>query len=118
MFGVPFILIGLGMLSTPLWAYRKALRMAYLITNKRAISLHYGKATTIQSYPLISLQEVYRKEMRDGSGDVILKRQIWQDSEGERQIEELGFMNIRNANEVASLIRKLAEQRVPKGVVC
>src|SRR6266404_1761012 len=39
LFGLPFILIGLGMLSGPLWAYRKALKTVYVITNRRRRNL-------------------------------------------------------------------------------
>src|SRR5262245_23909973 len=41
LFGLPFVLIGLGMLSSPLWIWRRlrrrAERTAYVITNQRAI---------------------------------------------------------------------------------
>ena len=34
LFGVPFVLIGLGMLSSPWWAHRKALKTVYVITDR------------------------------------------------------------------------------------
>jgi hypothetical protein len=36
-FGIPFVLIGFGMLSTPLWMYRFSKRTIYAITDYRAI---------------------------------------------------------------------------------
>jgi len=42
LFGVSFVLIGLAMLSSPLWAYRKAFKTVYVITNKRAITFNGG----------------------------------------------------------------------------
>src|SRR5262245_60481290 len=62
LFGVPFILIGLGMLSGPFWAHRKALKTVYVITNRRAITFDGGWTTTIRSYPPERLTDVYRKE--------------------------------------------------------
>ena len=110
LFGVPFVLIGLGMLSSPLWAHRKALRTVYVITNRRAITFYGGRTITIRSYPPDRLQDVYRKERKDGSGDVIIARRAWRDSDGDRQSEELGFLRVRDVKAVELRLRKLAEQ--------
>jgi hypothetical protein len=114
LFGIPFVLIGLAMLSSPLWAYRKSLRTVYVITNRRAITFDGGVSTTIRSYAPERLHDVYRREKRDGSGDVIIARHAWRDSEGDRQSEELGLLRIRNPKEVESMLRKLAEQDPPR----
>ena len=110
LFGVPFILIGFGMLSGPIWAYRKALKTVYAITDRRAITFDGGRATTIRSYPPERLLDVYRKERKDGTGDVIIARRAWRDSEGDRQSEELGFLRIRDPKTVEAMLKKLAEQ--------
>lgn len=39
LWGLPFIGVGLGMLSTPLWLYRMATATAYIITDKRIVSV-------------------------------------------------------------------------------
>lgn len=113
LFGVPFILIGFGLLSSPLWSYRKALRSVYVITSRRAITFDGGRTTTIRSYPPDRLQDVYRKEKKDGSGDVIIARRAWRDSDGDRQSEELGFLSVRDPKAVESMLRKLAEAAGP-----
>ena len=113
LFGVPFILIGLGMLSSPLWAYRKALRTIYVVTDRRAITFDGGRTTTIRSYPADRLADVYRKERKDGTGDVIIARRAWRDSEGDRQSEELGFLRIRDPKTVETMLKKLSEKVAP-----
>src|SRR5437763_9868076 len=52
LFGIPFVLIGLGMLSTPFWVRRKARRTAYVITDRRAIVVEGGawRSVTIRSF--------------------------------------------------------------------
>jgi hypothetical protein len=110
LFGVPFLLIGLAMLSSPLWAYKKALKTIYVITDRRAITFDGGWSTTIRSYPPDKLQDIYRKEERDGSGDVVITRRAWRDSEGDRQTDELGFLRIRNPKEIEKMLKELAEQ--------
>ena len=112
LFGVPFVLVGFGMLSTPFWFYRKAFRTLYVITDRRAITFIGGRSTTIRSYPPNRLQEIYRKERRDGSGDVVIALKARHDSDGDRQSEELGFLRIRNPKEVEQMLKQLA-QKVP-----
>ncbi len=108
LFGMPFVLIGVGLLSTPLWAYRKALKTVYVITDRRAITFESGRSTTIRSYPPEKLKDVYRKEKRDGSGDVIISHRAWRDSDGHKQSEELGFLNVRNPREIEQMLKQLA----------
>ena len=91
LFGLPFILIGLGMLSSPLFEYRKALKTVYVITDRRAITFEAGWSKRVRSYPPSKLLNVYRKERRDGTGDVIISIDKWVDSEGDTRTKDLGF---------------------------
>jgi len=111
LFGIPFVLIGLGMLSSPLWAYRKAGKTVYLITDRRAITFDGGWSMTIRSYPPAKLQDVFRREKSDGSGDVIIARRAWRDSDGDRHMEELGFLRITDAKAVEDILKRLAAKR-------
>jgi len=114
LFGVPFVLIGFIMLSVPLWRYRKAFRTVYVITDRRAITFETGwkRTITIRSYPPAKLQNIFRKENRDGTGDVILRQHSYSDSEGGQYSTEYGFMNIRNPKAVEDMLKKLAAQAV------
>jgi hypothetical protein len=110
LFGIPFVLIGFGMLSSPLWAYKKASKSVYVITNRRAIILDGGWSTTIRSYNPDKLLNIYRKEKKDGTGDVIIDVRSWRGSEGDRRTEALGFLRISNPKEIENKLKKLAEQ--------
>ena len=109
-FGLPFVLIGLGLLSTPFWTYRKTFQTVYAITNRRAITFDAGWTTTIRSYPPDKLQNIHRKERRDGTGDVILDQQVIAGARGEQRPMDLGFLNIRDPKTIEQILRKLAEQ--------
>ncbi len=109
LFGVPFVLIGLGMLSTPFWTYCLALKTVYVVTERRAITFDGGWSTTIRSHLPDQLQNIYRKERSDGTGDVILGQQIWSDSDGGRRTTDVGFLNIRDPKTVEQVLRKVAE---------
>ncbi len=111
MFGLPFILVGLWMLFSPIWEWLKAFRTVYLITDKRAISIEDGWITTIRSFTPEQLKDVYRKERRGGTGDVIITTQIWKDREGDLKSKEIGFVRVRNPKEIERLLKQLAQTR-------
>ncbi len=114
LFGVPFVLLGIGLLSSPFWTFRKAVRTAYVVTDQRAIIFEGGWSTTVRSFPPERLGDIYRKERRDGTGDVIMGRQISTDSEGGHQATDVGFLNIRDPKTVESMLRKLAAAANPR----
>lgn len=105
LFGIPFILIGFGMLSTPWWSYRSQLKTVYLITDRRAITIDGGRSLTIRSYFPSELRDIYRREHKDGTGDVIITRDAWRDSDGDRHMQELGFLRIPKARDVEKILR-------------
>ena len=81
LFGIPFVLIGFGMLSSPYWTMRKARRTAYVLTTARAIIFDGGFSTTIRSFGPDRLTDLRRKQRADGSGDVIFERKLSYDSD-------------------------------------
>ncbi len=110
LFGIPFFLIGIGLLSSPLWAYRNSLKTLYLITDRRAITIDGGSSYTIRSYTGEQLSDIFRREHKDGTGDVIISRNSWRDSDGDKQMQELGFLRINDAKHVESMLKEMAEQ--------
>jgi hypothetical protein len=110
LFGIPFFLIGIGMLSSPIWAYRKQLKTVYLITDRRAITIDGGRTSTIRSYQPENLKDIFRREHRDGTGDVVITRNAWKDSDGDKHMQDLGFLRIENAKSVENMLKEIAEQ--------
>lgn len=113
LFGVPFVLIGLAMLLTPVWVYRAAKRTVYVLTDRRAITFEGGFRLKVRSYASKDLTRVYRVENRDGTGDVLFAQRNYRDSDGDRRVEELGFRQIDHVKEVERLVRQLAETVQP-----
>jgi len=107
--GCSFVLIGLLLLSTPIWSYRTALQTAYAITSKRAISIEEGGGSSISYYLPADLQNIYCKVRPDGSGDVIILPPASHSLEKSEE-EMFGFHRIRNPEEVEKELKKLAEQ--------
>ena len=108
LFGVPFVLIGIGMLSSPLWVYYQTFRTVYLITDRRAITIDGGRSYTIRSYPPDKLQNIYRRERKNGIGDIIISFDPWKDSDGDTHKKDLGFLNIREPKHVEKILKELA----------
>lgn len=111
LFGLPFVLVGMGMLSAPIWIYRKAFKTIYVITDRRAITLESGWTTTIRSYTPDMLHNIYREEKSNGTGSVILQEEVSTDSDNTTtQTKSLGFLNIRDPKTVEKMLKELAEQ--------
>ena len=106
-FGIPFLLIGLGGLISPLWLLRKAHSTIYAITNRRAISIEGARTTTVRSYRPEDIMRVDRTEHRDGTGDLTLWTEKYRDSDGDQQTERYGFFAIPNVRQVQNLLEAL-----------
>ena len=119
LFGIPFVVIGFGMLSSPIWLRISAKNTVYVITNKRAFSISvpvtsFGNilSATTRNYPPSELNKIYRKERADGTGDVVMRIQAsnrYINNRRNQTTEEIGFMGIRNPQEVEKMLRQLAE---------
>ncbi len=110
LFGVPFILIGIGMLSSPWWGRRKAARVLYAITDRRAILFEpaWRGSRTVRSFAPAEMQSLERTEHADGSGDQIFLRKSWRDNDGDRRTTAVGFTGVPQVREVEVHLRRLA----------
>src|SRR5262249_8379046 len=112
LFGLPFVLIGLGMLSSPFWLRRKAKRTCYALTDRRAIVWEAGSFGSVQvlSYRPAELTKIRRVEYPDGTGDLVFEEEItigtgnrgYSTTTRQRQ----GFMSIDHVRQVEELLRK------------
>jgi hypothetical protein len=81
LFGVPFVLVGLGMLSAPWWARRRAKRSCYAVTNQRAIVRQAGVfgGVAVRSFgpdQLLDSREEGIAELRDSVISSIYKKLV------------------------------------------
>lgn len=82
-FGLPFVLIGLGMMGAPFWQARKARRSVHILTDKRLVTAELGNAMSIESIEPARIVALTRKEERDGSGTLTLSLGKFRDSDGD-----------------------------------
>ncbi|MGL4637982.1 MAG: hypothetical protein ACRCWF_18530 [Beijerinckiaceae bacterium] len=110
LFGIPFILVGFGMLLTPFWAMRKAGRTFYVLTNKRLSQLESGKYISITSIQPEEIVSTSRKEGPDGRGTLTVHMGFTRDSDGDRtaRFTEIGV--IHNVSKVEKLVLALKDR--------
>ncbi|MGF1490107.1 MAG: hypothetical protein ACFBSE_23715 [Prochloraceae cyanobacterium] len=109
LFGLPFVLIGIAMLLSPIWSWWTAKKTVYLVTESRAILFERGLSTTIRSYAPEQLNDLYRKEKGNGIGDVVIEVKRWKDSDRDIRSKEIGFLGVRNPQEVERRLKQLAQ---------
>ncbi len=112
LWGVPFVLAGFGMLSSPYWYRRIAKRTCYALTDRRAILFEAGffGSVEVRSYRPPALAKMVRRDFAGGSGDLIFEEpgRAQDGTSTKSTIGDLGhgFMGINNVREIEELVRK------------
>jgi hypothetical protein len=112
LFGLPFVVVGLGLLTSPFWLRQQAKRTCYALSDRRAIIWNAGwfGSVEVRSYGPGQLTRIRRVEYPDGCGDLIFEELITfgSDSDGHRttNTRRYGFMAIPRVHEVEELLRK------------
>lgn len=111
LFGLPFLLVGFGMLSTPYWLIRRARKTCYAVTSQRAIIWQAGwlGSMEVRSFAPDNLNRIRRIEYANGEGDLIFE-DVWPIVHVERSRVQTpmrtGFLGIRNVRNIEELITK------------
>jgi hypothetical protein len=113
LWGVPFILIGLGMFTSPYWVARRLRRTTYAITNERAIVVSPGwfGSKKVRSFGPESLASVERFERADGSGDLVFEQYTRRRGSSSHTVRN-GFISVPRVREVEDLLRKTLTARM------
>ncbi|MCA9071931.1 MAG: hypothetical protein KDA84_23545 [Planctomycetaceae bacterium] len=112
LFGVPFVLVGAGMLSAPFWMKKLAAQTFYAITDRRVILWEAGLfgRMEVRSYDPSQLKTIRRVEYANGEGDLILEEFVTygRDSDGHRTRHRKlhGLMAIAHVRDVEELIHR------------
>ncbi len=74
LFTIPFWLVGLALVSSPLWRKRKLRQTLYVLTNRRALAVEPGLFSwTTRVYALEEDLIISRNVRRGGEGDLIFE---------------------------------------------
>jgi len=96
LFGLRFVLIGLGMFSSPFWAARAALRTVYVVTDRRALVIRsgLGRGVSVRSFEPEKLGDLRREQLPDGSGNLVFGQDLNVNRSGSRYTSSYGFMAV------------------------
>ena len=104
------VLAGVGMLSSPLLSYRRFSRTAYVITDQRAIVIQCGRGNRVSAFPGGKLGDIFRRERRDGSGDIVALQSTAFGPDGRSRAADLLLSRIQGVREVERKLHRLAQQ--------
>ena len=110
LFGVPFLLVGLGIMLTPVWIWLGAKKTVYAISSDRLVII---KGNRVQSFEADEIDELERRERADGTGDVIFNRQLVRSHSrhhGRTRERKIGFFGIPEVRRVEDEIRRLKDR--------
>jgi hypothetical protein len=138
LFGLPFIGVGVWLLTSP-WRAKKRLaemaaRTGYVITDRRAIIFDAGMASLgpaaammaiaprlpgmgtdslrIESFPPDKLRQLSRVIHADGTGDIIIAEKmvpVYHEHHRGMAAQSIGFKGITQVQEVERMLKELAE---------
>jgi hypothetical protein len=103
-FGLPFVIVGLVMVSSPFWAWWKARRTVYVLTDQRISTLVAGKTLNITSLDATQIASVHRVEKADGSGTLHLNMGQYRDSDGDKVEKKISLPGVPDVRELERLI--------------
>jgi len=111
LFGVPFLLIGLGIVLAPLWAYLKGRSTVYAVTNQRVMIISGGNSRSVKSLTPVDILGVDHSERPDGSGDIyIMTAGVMRTNNSVSNIRAT-LVGVPNVKQVAQQVMQLHAQR-------
>lgn len=82
-FGIPFVLIGIGMLGAPFYAAFKTMCTAHVVTSERLLTVISWPFEEVSSHPVTKVQSLNRKDRRGGRGSLKISFGSRRDSDGD-----------------------------------
>ena len=76
-----------------------------------------GRSRTFRSFVPDQISVIFRREHKNGTGDVLIAHKKWRDSDGDNHKEDIGFMRIREPKEVEKRLKRLKAEGSAKNEV-
>lgn len=108
LFGMPFVLIGFGMLLAPYFAFKQAAQTAYVVSNLRAMEIIAGRKCSVRSFYARDIKTITTSGRLSALKDVVFSYS----SDGDGGLAPSGkFNGIRDAVSCEQALRRLSELR-------
>lgn len=110
LFGVPFVLIGIGLFLAPVLSRYNARGSVYLLTDRRVIAFERKlRKTNVKSYYPNSNTQFDRTEDSAGQGDLVLYEGSRQSTESGFDLKAISIAGIANVRELEQKIRDVVK---------
>lgn len=105
LFGIPFLLIGLGVILTPLWAFLTGKNTVYAVTNRRVMVISGVKSRAVKSLTPADIASVDYRERPDGSGDIAIMTNTFQNRGNNMSTQmKVALCGVPNVKQVADQV--------------
>ncbi len=104
LFGLPFVLVGLGMMSAPLWGWRRTRQTVHVLTDRRLATARHGRSLDVTSIDIERIASMQRIEKRDGGGTLHLNMGSYRDSDGDTVEKKITIPDVPDVRELERLI--------------
>jgi hypothetical protein len=101
--GLPFVLVGFGMMAAPFYMLRRARRTLHVITDRRLATVTIGNTLEVESFRGHDISLIHRLQNSDGSGTLKVTVGRMKDSDGDSvaKVHELvGVTDVRRAEDL------------------
>ena len=112
LFGLPFLLVGLGIILAPLWAFLKGGNTVYAVTNQRVMIITGSGNRSVKSLMPADIVSVEHRERPDGSGDIaITTNAVVRSSNNFTSQVKVALCGVPNVKQVVQQVMQLHIQR-------
>ena len=109
LFGIPFMLIGLAFILTPVWAWFEARKwLVYALTDQRILIIRLFPRHKVETFAPRDVGKLERTTKADGSGNLIFREDISHTREGGTIRTPRGFFGIRDVKNVEAAVHTFA----------
>ena len=110
LFGLPFVLIGLGMMMAPFLSFFQRGRVLFAVTDRRVLKLSLGGELTVVSVPASKITESVRHESADGTGRIDLSLTTEVENYGGRRGRKLEVGRVERVFDAYQAITAMTRQ--------
>lgn len=103
---LPFVFLGLLMLTAPISCRNMSFKTLYVVTDRRAIVINAWKKLKVKNVMPESLARLILEENKDGTGHIYIETESHSNRIGPSKIEL--FLDVRESGKVEALLRELA----------
>jgi hypothetical protein len=111
LFLLPFVVVGVGLLSAPALIVYRNRRMAHIVTDRRVMTVHSGKNKGAESYTLDNIISLTRTDGgEEGCGSLLIGHGVERDSDGDIRAVTLDWLKFPAVRRAETAIRSIAPQ--------